>query len=106
MSDWCKTCGEYMIWPDSHRCPPAWEIKHEEWLGDELKTVHAHDAQAAGEKYARVTDSYGDYTIVGGSEEEVKIRKAATPTEEPGPWETYILSGEPVPEYRARKKTE
>jgi len=106
MGDWCKTCGEYMTWPDSHKCPPLWEIRHEEWLGDESKTVHAYDAESAGEKYARITDGYGDYEFANGHEAEVKIRKARTDTEEPGPWETYTLSAEPSVEYFARRSGE
>jgi hypothetical protein len=89
---------------DTHRCPPGWEIKHPDWLGDELKVVHARDAQAAGEKYARVTDNYGDYEFANGHEAEVQIRKAATATEKSGKWETYILNAEPSVEYHARSK--
>lgn len=105
MSDWCKTCGEFMIWPDTHQCPPRWEIKHEEYLGEETKFVHAHDAESAGEKYGRVTDNYGDYELANGGTHDVEIRKARTATEEPGPWEAYTLSGEPTVDYHARKKT-
>jgi len=100
----CPTCGNFMIRPDKHRCSPRWEIKYPDWLGDETKFVHAHDAGEAGERFARVTDSYGDYEFANGHEAEVQIRRAATDTEEPGPWETYILSAEPSVEYHARQK--
>lgn len=93
------------MYPDTHRCPPRWEIRHEDWLGDETRILYGSDAEAAGEKYAEQHDCYGDYEIVGGQEVEVQIRKAETATEEAGPWETYTLSGEPVPEYRATRKT-
>lgn len=105
MSDWCKVCGEFMLYPKSHRCPPRWEIKYPEWLGDELKVVYARDAQFAGEKYAQATDNYGDYEFANGHEAEVQIRKAATATEEAGEWVAYVLSAEPTVDYHARPKT-
>jgi hypothetical protein len=60
--------------------------------------VYALDAELAAEKWADEQDCYGDYTIIGGSEATVRV----TPAEGGEPlW--FVVSGEYVPEYSARK---
>ncbi len=96
----CNICKEWMLYPESHKCPPEYEVWGDDYSGDDYTIIMANSPEEAGEKYADEFDAYGDYTIVNGSELEVKIRKKGD--EE---WKTYILSGEPVPQYRCDEKT-
>jgi hypothetical protein len=98
---WCKTCGDYMLFPDSHKCPPIWEC----WCPDEGETrddprmIRASDAEAAAEKWAEEDDRYGDYTIIGGNDATVCVAKPDNDEVR-----TFVVTGESVPEYHAEEK--
>jgi len=96
---YCHICKEWMMFPESHKCSFEYEIWDEDHSGDDYIIIYADTPEEAGEKYADKYDSCGDYMIVGGSELEVKIRKKGEED-----WKTYILSGEPVPQYRCDEK--
>lgn len=95
----CKTCGRFMPFAEKHTCPPQWEVWDDASWGDEYQLVYAIDAQEAGEAYAEIYDSDGDYPLTNGNEVEVKIRKVGD-TE----WRTYVLSAEPTVNYQAYLK--
>jgi hypothetical protein len=100
MINWCKSCGELMLSPNSHKCPPAWWV----WDADDGET--REDAckyygilpERAVEKWAENRDNQGDYTIVGGHTAVVCVVKDGK--ENPIKVE---VTGETVPEYRARR---
>ena len=94
---WCKDCGESIFdyegaRPHNHGDDP--EADHD--------VVYAHDAEAAAEKWAEESDGQGDYAIVAGDAEVVKVR----PRDAGGAWETWTVSGETVPQYHASKGTD
>jgi len=98
--DYCKICGE-PIWASDgkHRCPPKWEIWDDDNRGDEYAIVFAHDAEAAGAKYAEESDADDRVLLCDGEEQEVKIREAGD--EE---WRTFFLTGEVTSLYHALEK--
>ena len=104
MSDYkyerCATCGEFG-WVNTHMCPPAWIVWSPEHgqAEDDARTVRAWDAERATEKWAEEFDADGDYTIVAGHEATVYVRSGSGE----GPIESYVVKGESVPEYYARK---
>ena len=85
-----------------------WEKEQPIWLvwrpenGDEeddARRVMASDAEQAAEDYAERDDSdSAEYGIVGGSPATVCVRAEAG-----GEVETFVVSGEAVPHYSARK---
>lgn len=92
----CSRCHEYEWAPC--RCSPfelaqAWQGKVED---DDWKTVWGKDPEALVERWAQRYDSNGEYSIVGGSPQEVWVRDGDTVTK----WEVV---GETVPEYHARR---
>ena len=95
MSRWCKTCGDFMLFPEIHVCPTRWEVCEPEYDPDEWVNVFASDAKEAVEKWAEEEDCSGDYRIVGGQPAVVIVRG-------PDGSETkFRVSGEMVPEYYA-----
>ena len=98
---WCKICGELMIFPRSHRCPPYWYIEYGDYdyTGDEMYKVRCKDAQTAAEKFAETMDCEGgDYEIVGGTPIEVTVydENKKNPVK-------FEITGEPVPTYYAQE---
>ncbi len=95
----CTECRELKWEGEQHKCLPAYLVWYE-GHGDDPEeandTVYAHNAAYAVEKWASEHDSYGDYTIVSGSPETVKVRSRGG-----GDWETYEVSGESIPSYHA-----
>lgn len=101
--DRCSTCGEWGF-VRSHRCPPRWEVycPSQGDEPDDARDIFGSSAEEAVEKWAERHDSGGDYTIVGGSEETVMVRKA----DSEDPWVAFVVTGETVPEYHAHRKEE
>lgn len=96
MSDFveCKRCHEWNWAPC--RCKPyeiaqAWRGKVDE--GD-WRSVWGKEPEDLVERWAERYDSNGDYTIVGGSEQEVWVRDGDDVTK-------WTVRGETVPEYHA-----
>jgi len=83
-----------------HVCPPVWWIEHKEWYGDELIKVYEVDEEEAAKRWAGESDSGGDYTIIGGSEETIIVY------DNPGGigGKVFEVSGEMVREYHAEEK--
>lgn len=104
MIDYCPTCRGYIYTykgADNHRCPPAWLVWYPDWQGPEPEdaaVVYAVSAEAAAEKWAHDQDADGDYTIIGGSEVQVKVRARGS-----SDWDEYEVTGETVAQYNARK---
>ena len=101
MTDICKTSGAWMMFPNSHRCPPAYDVIDEDGgYGDDAWQwackIFARDPESAAEKWADQHDCEGDYTIIRGTEAVVSVR------DEQGNVTRWIVSGESVPEYTAR----
>lgn len=103
---WCRVCGK-ADWNDGrHRCPPKWEVEvdygrkgERAWEGS--RTVRAGDEESAAEEWADRYDSYGDYTIVGGAEQVIRIRPASS--DDDAAWKVFRVTGEHVPRYRAEE---
>ena len=100
MKDGCRTCGQWMMFPDTHRCPPLFHVIDPHGYGDAdpweyAAPIYARDAEAAAEKWADQHDCEGDYTIIRGSPATVHVRDAE------GAVTRWIVSGESVPEYTA-----
>lgn len=98
-SSWCGTCGELMLFPDSHRCPPEWEAwSPDEGRGEEdAMVVRGRDAYEAARQFAERSDSDGDYGILRGREATVFVRPAGRDC----PPVRYRVTGESVPTYYA-----
>lgn len=62
-------------------------------------TIYAHRHEDAAEQYGEDYDCGGDYTIVGGDEITVKVRKVGEDE-----WKTFTVSGESVPQYNATEQ--
>lgn len=98
----CKVCGHFMMFPDSHRCPPMWECWSEDYGETRERSaqkVRASDAEEAAEKYAEQSDEGGDYTIIKGSPVDVCVVPLGAPAgTKPS---RFHVEGESVPEYTA-----
>jgi hypothetical protein len=82
MKGFCDTCGRYMLYPDTHHCPPQWQI----WKDDNgdasgpedakySTTAYGHDEGGAAETAAEYFDGrYGE----GPHSHVVFVRKAGT----------------------------
>jgi hypothetical protein len=64
---------------------------------DDYQAFHAASPQEAAEKWAQVTDSYGDYGIVRGCDAIVVVCALD------GTVTRWIVQGETIPQYTARK---
>jgi len=104
MSRWCKTCGEFMLFPETHVCPTRWEVCEPEYDPDEWVNVFASDAKEAVEKWAEEEDCSWDYRIVGGQPavEIVGGQPVVVIVRGPdGSESKFRVSGKMVPEYYA-----
>lgn len=102
MSDFhkCTTCGEY-DWLRSHVCPPRWWVRLPEHHDDNyVASVHARTAELAAERYVEQWDAEGDYVCIDGDPVVVKVQRADGWDER---WATFVVEGEMVPEYSARR---
>jgi hypothetical protein len=98
----CTTCGEHDF-VNKHRCKPIFYVLYPDYHGDDWEDaakIHALDHERAAETWASRHDSEGSYTIVGGNDVLVSVRKH---DEEPSEAATYAVTGETVPKYRARE---
>ena len=96
----CKTCGAYCVDASLHKCPPVWLV----WQPDggqeenDAEKVRARTPAEAAEKWAEWDDHRSaDYSIVGGSNATVCVRRA-----DGGEVLRYVVSGESVPSYSAK----
>ncbi len=99
----CKTCGKFMMYPKSHKCPPAWRAWCEDHgeTEEDAGTVYAYDAQEAAEEYASDYDiSCGDYPLLdsGGSD--------CICVERDGVVKRFTIEATTVPQYSAWEKTD
>jgi len=93
-ADWCETCGNFMLFPNSHKCPPIFMVNEPEY-DEEWYKIRARSFESAAEKWADKTDAEGDYSIISGNETEVIVRNEA------GEIKKFKVFGESVPEYTA-----
>lgn len=95
----CSKCSEYMNTGKVHQCPPKWAV----WIDDpdygepDGRTVYAHRAELAAEKFARNYDPGHDYTIASQGGVSVLVREQST-----GWLYRVQLSAEAVIEYSAK----
>lgn len=68
---------------------------------EDAREVQAFDAKEAAEDYAEETDRGGDYTVIGGAEMTVLVRRKDDPDAEP---KRFVVTGETVPQYSAREQ--
>lgn len=98
-SSWCKTCGRFMLYPDTHRCPPLFDARWEECDDDEWEQFREYDHDKVAERYAERRDADGDYNIVSGSDIIVLVRKHGEDD-----IKRFNVSGHSVPEYTATEE--
>ena len=99
----CPNCGRFLIYPDTHKCNPRWEVCFgptiEEAIDYGVHTVYAFDLVDATEEAAEQDDSdSGEYSIVRNGESKAWARKLGD-TE----WHELIVYGESVPRYTAHE---
>ena len=90
--------GHTAVHQQGHGFPikPAYMVWNESESDEEnARKIHAVDAEDAAERWADEYDSAGDYTIVGGSEENVSVRSPD------GKLTKFRVSGETVAKYSA-----
>lgn len=99
---WCRACGEFMLYPERHGCPPLWRAWYpEDETEDDAREFHATDGEEAAEKFAEHDDRNGDYSIVsGGHEVLMAVRRV-----DEGAIEYHYITGESVPTYSASEAT-
>ncbi len=68
----CHICREYHWVGES--CEPEYLVYHEEYLGDESKSVRAYDHEDAAVKYGKYYNEDGEYSLMN-DEIEVKVEK-------------------------------
>lgn len=95
---------------DIHMTTKSWsDVATTRWLvwepdADERPedghVVVAIDAEDAAEDFAEWSDIDGDYTIISGHVPTLHVRLADDPA---APVEVFVVSGESVPRYSARK---
>ena len=81
----CPTCKEY-VWTEKHNCPPVFYFKHENW-GDDFEEIRAHSFEDAAERFAKLYNDDGDYSLMD-NEEHVIISDGKTEKK-------FIVSAEP-----------
>jgi len=92
--DRCETCGEFG-WLDTHKCPPIFYFKHEDW-DLEPREVRAHSFSDAAEKFARIyNEDDGDYVLM---DEDTEVIISDGNIEK-----KYIVSAEPDIYYSSRE---
>lgn len=105
MSDnaWCPTCGKFMMYPDSHRCPPkfiVWDPEDGE-MAEVGHEVRAADHESAAEEWADQTDCERSYCILNGNDVVVHVVLLGEPAETA---KRFRVSGESVPQYHAEEE--
>lgn len=104
MSDlFCPTCNRFMMYPDSHKCNPQWEVcfgeNVDEAINYGITTVYACDVTDAVEEAAEYDDSHsGEYSIVRNGISKAWARELGTEQ-----WAALIVEAESVPQYSARE---
>ena len=96
----CPTCADYIYDGEKHTCPAAFLLWRPDYgeTEDDARRIHASSASAAAEQWAERNDAdSAEYGIVGGSDATVCVRCPD------GKTRTYIVSGEAVPQYHARR---
>lgn len=99
-SGWCGKCGQYMLYPESHSCPPSWDVlelgyDNETW--EDATIAYGRDAADAAAKWAEKEDQdSAEYSIVHGTPATVAIKRQGAP---PAAAVIIIASGEHEPTY-------
>jgi len=68
----CEVCKEWH-WKNE-KCAPEYFVFHDEYLGDEAKSVRAYSHEEAASKYGQYYDEE-DYPLVDGETIKVKVEK-------------------------------
>lgn len=68
----CEECKEYH-WGDE-KCSPEYFVYHEEYMGDESKSVRAFSHEGAALKYGEYYNQ-DDYPLMDGDTIKVKVEK-------------------------------
>ncbi len=96
----CPICSDW-AWMERHRCAPIWLVLDPEQSGEweDAVKVYATDPEQAAEKWAQDEDvESGEYSIVGGTDMAVQVRRLDEPDAAPVWW---VVTGESIPTYRA-----
>lgn len=82
-----------------------WEVERNWATGDKPDwqecsfRPRSSDAQSAAEEWAHQHDGEGDYTIVGGSDAHLRVRRSQ---DDEAPWEEFLVEGRMERSYYAR----
>jgi len=68
----CEVCKEWH-W-NNEKCAPEYFVYHEEYMGDEAKSVRAHSHEDAALKYGQYYNQ-DDYPLMDGDTIKVKVEK-------------------------------
>jgi hypothetical protein len=96
----CKACGAYCVDAALHKCPPMWLVWQPDdgATEDDARKIHARTPAEAAERWAEWDDyNSAEYSIVGGSDATVCVRRA-----DGGEALLFVVSGESVPSYSAK----
>lgn len=104
-SGFCPVCGKFMVWPESHRCPPKFIVwdPNDGIMDDAGTEVRGRDHADAAEEWADANDCDRSYSIVGGNEVVVCVVPAAAPTD---PVKRFRITGEYIAHYNAEEEPE
>ena len=99
----CPHCGRVMLYPDTHKCHPQWEVCFGDTVDEAINygvhTVYAFDVVDATETAAEEDDiGSGEYTIVRNGESKAWARKLGD-----SDWISLVVYGESVPQYTAHE---
>lgn len=98
----CKTCGDFPLFPESHKCPPIWLCQLKGDSADEWEEVYARDAEAAAEKFAEKWDIESEYSMLRGFSDYIVSVKPSD-AEPDGVARQFAITAEAVPTYYGRE---
>ncbi|MFA7326290.1 MAG: hypothetical protein WC121_06465 [Candidatus Kapaibacterium sp.] len=91
----CDICCEWH-WTGNN-CAPAYEVFHDEYMGEESQTVRAHSLSGAAEKYAqKYNEGDGEYTMMDGEEIILRVVKGSDEA-------TFSVSATPSIDYHVNE---
>lgn len=98
---WCTKCDTYMLFPNSHKCPPMFICEPQDnFYGDGCeREICEINPQYAAQKFCEAWDSEGDYDIIRSGEFRVKVTDPRN--NEVTYWD---IVAEAVPQYTAYKQ--
>lgn len=71
---WCKTCGQFMLFPRTHTCPPKWYVYMEDYHEeDEPQECRGDTPEDAAKEFARLYDECDHPLLESGTPAIVQV---------------------------------